>query len=182
MLKHPESITVGGTKYSLKHLWPKNITITLPLKDGYPEMEIPLLIFFSNHCVSEGAKIWEDHDMHDHNGNPRKFCETRYELSLGLIDILQDIALKKCIFNRANGWLIAEFTNRNGEAVKYHIYFTIQKHKTKKNGLAIWINSAHIKDRPDNALKRGKGTDRIRFVTLARKILAGEKPVRPNRQ
>lgn len=171
-MKHPKDVRIHGIKYSLKHIWPKNIIITLPAIDNHPELEIPTLIFFSNHCISKGAKKEEPYDMADHNGYPRIFCQRRYNLSFGLLKILKNIPNKKCLFVPGENYLHKDFRIKNGEYSPYCIYFSIARHRTEKNGLVMWINSAHIKNSPNQIQTRKGMADGSKFVTLARKILA----------
>lgn len=170
-MKHPKSITINGTDYNLEHLWPKNITIHLPAINNKPEVKVPILIFFSNHCISRGAKDEEDHHMTDHINKPRVFCPTRYELSLELLNTLENIYNKICLYNDRQGWLIVEYKKVDGTTFEYHIYFTIKKDRNKKNGLVMFINSAHIKDKTDNTPRFTNRKQRKRFTLIVRDIL-----------
>lgn len=176
-MKHPKKIIIDGKEFELIHLFPTDVNITLREDKTNPELELLLTIFYSNHCYTEGLKeneIKPDTILKDHNGNDRKFCIRRYNMSLRLPKLILMIHTKKCLFTRKQNWLIIEDTDETGERVKYHIYFSLKKHHKHNNGLVMRIESAFIKDRGENTPRRGKGHERINFSKLARKKLANE--------
>lgn len=184
-MNHPKILNINGQIFELKHLFPTDINLTLREDKTNPELDIKLTIFYSNHCYTEGIKdndVKPEKILKDHNGNERKFCVRRYNMSLRLPDLILVVHTKKCLFTNRQNWLIVEDTDETGQRVKYHIYFSLKKHRKNKNGLIMRIESAFIKDRGANTPKRGAGHDRIHFAKLARKKLSNDTIKRPHKK
>lgn len=175
-------INFEGIDYDLSHFQPWSTKIIIPEKDHHPELALKIEFLFSNHCYTEGLKDHEPDSvplLKDPRGNRRRFCPNRYEHSLMLRDILQDISKYKCLFTGRDNWLLIEVKNEKGELLNYHVYLSIKPHHSN-GGLFIRVVSAYIKDKGNNKPKRKGRHDRISFCILARKVINGEPVKRPS--
>ena len=60
---------------------------------------------------------------------------------------MREISRSKCYFTSADDkFLTVSVTDKNGEKVDYEIYFSLQKAKSPKHDVHIYINSAYIRD------------------------------------
>ncbi|MFK5912932.1 MAG: hypothetical protein QM484_01040 [Woeseiaceae bacterium] len=175
-----DNLHINGVEYKFNHLMPLDLSINLEAHNKNSELTVSLTFFFSNHCYTEGVKENEDISeqflLLDHNQNQRKFCINRYQMSLQLPELLKQLHTKKCFFTGRQNWLVIEVLNNSGENIFYHVFFNIKKHKRKKNGLFIEIQSAYIKEKGENTPTRRKN-ERMSFAMIARKIITG-KPIK----
>jgi len=182
MYKHPKNINIDGQIYDLKHMSPWELKVNIPAQDKNPEIDVTLYFHFSNHCYTEGVETSNLDPkplIMDNQGRRRQFCKKRYGNSIELREILKNTNTKYCLFTGRENWLIVNLKNEAGREYKYHIYFSIKRHRQEKNALIVWVETAFIKDRGNNQPKRGKSLSRIKFEMLVRKTIKNEKIVKP---
>lgn len=93
---HPK-LTINGEAISFDHLQPIKRRVTLELR-GNLKKEVDVVFEFSCHCYSRGLKDGEiapaGHEVPDgsrHMPRPRSFDAERYELSRGLVDLIDQL-------------------------------------------------------------------------------------------
>ena len=173
-MKHPKKYTIDGVDYGLKHLWPINETLVLPESSRFPEISVPAVLFFSNHCISTEAEEGGVYDFLDHHNDPRRFCPERYKLSFGLKQELRRAVSKKCLSLGKRGWQLTDRREHNGAIMVYHIYFTIAQKHNNPDGVVIFVNSAYLREPVIQDPRRKGDFDRVDFSDIVRKTIGVE--------
>jgi hypothetical protein len=173
-----QPLLCDGVLYDLSHLDPIEKSFTLKASKTDKAIDITVDFLFSNHCYTESLPEGEFAccALLDQRKKKRKFSPYRYECSLEMGAILDEFVNKRCLFTGRHNWLILERIDDSGAQVSYNIYFSVDKHNTKENGLFVRVESAYVKDKQlENTPKRGGRAKRAGFAVIARARLKGRK-------
>jgi hypothetical protein len=161
-----------GKTYSLQHL----DRFVLPIQGQTDTFYVS--VTFSHHCFT--VKEVENSGLKypfSPNRDPRDFCFTRYELSKGLRQILENTENRKVFFTEDK---LVYVTYRNNEDSPYCIYFDVKKSHRQKKHIDLHVRSAYPRTQEE---VRTKMKYKIAFKTLLDKIERGDriKPAPPRR-
>lgn len=134
-----------GKQYSFEHL--QKSTIAVPLNAAKTKL-IYLDVEYSHHCFTEtfDYQIHRDEHKYTHNKELRAFDITRFECSLHLPQVL-DQMLNGMIYQSDKSYTYtAQIQIQIGTGhQKYSVFFSLEKHKRKENFLFLYIKSAYMK-------------------------------------
>lgn len=179
-------LSIDGVPYDLTHLVSTTFDLALEATSGYPAVTIQIIVEYTSHCVSFGAKRGEppldfavlgfDRLLYDHRGNERAFCFDRYPLSKLLPALVHQLKDQKCLFTGHSNWVVVNNVTPDGKrSVSYLIFFQLRR--TSKNLLRLVVESAY-EGKIQQALSTPKNRrNNIRFRVMAAKVLRGE-PIR----
>lgn len=151
--------SITGKTYSLHHLRPLSLSFTVKIKGQ--DVEVPLVVFFSDHCYTETRKEHHPDDAvilkeKKRHGliDERVFCLPRWNFSQGLPSILEGLHDKRCylgdneIFYRQEG-----APPRNSHA---GWYICIKLGVSEKNqNLTMSVRSVHWRENRPHGVIRG---------------------------
>jgi hypothetical protein len=181
-------ITAAGSDWTLTHLQPHEVTISIPESKGMSAEEVKLNVSYASHCVSYGPKKgaaidfeicgW-DHLIIDHRGVCRAFHPARYALSHQLPQIIATVGARKCLFTNHKNWLTVEGPQLDYPVGSmYEVYFTLKRIEGKKRTLNLLVESAYIRDEtapgPQTKFKK---QEKVKGWTLMIKTVRNE-PIR----
>lgn len=179
-----------GSEYDLTHLTAFSCDYIQPAKsDGTAEKRYRCIIEFSSHCFTRGENKRKGEKLSDVEPalhyvtakETRIFCFERYQVSKMLPQIMREISRSKCYFTSADDkFLTISVTDKNGKKVDYEIYFSLQRAKSPKHDVHIYINSAYIRDKD---YKENHGTTvrkkPVGFFVLLHNTLVNKRIKRP---
>ncbi len=172
-----QPFTYEGEEFLLEHLAPFEIVVVQEAKANKPKREYHCYVEFSMHCFTRKR---DDSDKTTHALNysdsreTRVFCFDRYEYSKKLKGIISSIGNRKSYHTGHGNYFIVELLNNNGDKEEYEIYFTVSKSGKRKGKLNLYIQSAYIRDKQHNQLRRKRkpiGFQIIAFNTLNNKLI-----------
>jgi len=141
-------ITIESTRYDLLHLRDSIYDIVIPPSPGHNKITTKMYVRYSSHCTSIGSKgepfdfdvLGQEYKIVDERKIERKFCATRYTLSIMLPEIFQDIMSKKCFHTARSNFLIVEYAS-NGRSNNYLVFFSVTKDADR---LKVYVESAYL--------------------------------------
>lgn len=168
--------THQGAVYKLDHLHPFWFDLVVPEKDGKPVRFYRLNVVFSLHCFSRAAK--EDEAIpadlaYSDSRETRIFDFDRHRQSALLPAIVRAMGERPCFHDKHGNFYVFEVVEEDGTKRYYSVFFTLSK-AGKKQGLNLYISSAHMRDERPYA----HSVKPIRFRVLVHNTWTG-KGVKP---
>ena len=164
-------LLVAGAPVSFDHLEPFQFLLTTEARPGGATIDVR----FSNHCFSEtynaaihGGPIVDVWDR----GRRRVFSQQRYDLSLGLRDIVEALPTSTIFLTPEANFVRIKTADNNGMG-EYRVYFNA-KHGRESSDVSLFIESAYPSDFSKQVLKPSQMT-KVRFSVLIDKTIRGEK-------
>lgn len=133
--------TYRGTVYSLSHLVEHEITVIDSAK-----IERSIVVTYNDHCFTEKQKPEIDNELfypHSSRGKEALFSLERYQLSLALPSLIEDMTKKKTWNVEGGNYALVPTINHNGEKVLYAIMFTLDPKKGLPIDLHMCILTAY---------------------------------------
>jgi hypothetical protein len=155
-----------GTLYDFKHLQP--IKLKLPLNSA-ATVNIDIDVSFGCHCFTEEFNPSKhlDHHRYTHKNELRAFDPTRYECSLQLPQVIQNMLRGRIYWADKSYTYVAMITLTSmAGSQNYSVFFSLEKNlQTAIPALRMFIKSAYL--RPSVAKPNSQGW---RFVSLAGQV------------
>jgi hypothetical protein len=165
------TLLVAGVPVNFSHLEPFQFLVFTEARPGGAIIDVR----FSNHCFSEAynASIHAEPivDVWD-RGQRRIFSQQRYDLSLGLREIVEALP-RSPIFLTPEANFVRILTEGDNGIVEYRVYFNAKRGRGTGD-VSLFIESAYPPDFSKQVLKSSQMT-KVRFSVLVDKTLRGEK-------
>lgn len=122
---------VEQTVYDLSHLQDVQHCFNIEATDRYAAVEGRLLVQYSSHCISFGAKqgqvlnfdeLGAERLVVDDKGDARCFCDKRYAWSKYLPSVFANFLDRRCFFTSHDNWLTIELLDAYGNQIEYEIF------------------------------------------------------------
>jgi len=157
----------AGVTYDLSHLSPRTLMFERPPQCGKPAVRFTVDVIFSLHCFSHKLPSgpYDRSLTYSDVRETRLFDFERYELSKRLPEIIKTMAQRKCFHTGHGNFVTVEVVKENGEAVDYHVFFTVSK-SARKGRINIYIQSAYAPDRKVSSSRKP-----IRFLVILHNTL-----------
>lgn len=165
------TLLVAGAPVNFDHLEPFQFLVATKARPGGATIDVR----FSNHCFSESYNaaihVGSIIDVWD-RGRRRVFSQQRYDLSLGLREIVEALPTST-IFLTPEANFVRIMTAGNNGIGEYRVYFNA-KHGRDASDVSLYIESAYPPDFSKQVLKPSQMT-KVRFPVLVDKTIRGEK-------
>ena len=165
------TLLVAGEPVNFDHLEPFQFLAVTEARPGGATIDVR----FSNHCFSEAynaahhiapiVDVWD-------RGQRRVFSQQRYDLSLGLRDIIEALPTSPVFLTPEANFVRIITEDANGIS-EYRVYFNA-KHGRGTSDVSLFIESAYPPDFSKHVLKPSHMT-KVRFSVLVDKTIRGEK-------
>lgn len=137
---------VGGVTYDMSHLHPHLWEVTIPGKDGKPDLVLKVNVSYSLHCFAReklpGEMVSSDYWYQD-TREKRVFCLQRWELSKQVPGIVATLGERRCMHTGQEEFVTLEVVHQ-GRTFEYAVFFTVTKAlKAEGVHLNLFVNSAH---------------------------------------
>lgn len=165
------TLLVAGAPVNFDHLEPFQFLFATEARPDGATIDIR----FSNHCFSEAYNatihVGSIVDVWD-RGQRRVFSQQRYDLSLGLKNIIEALPTSPIFLTPEANFvrIVIEGAEGIGE---YRVYFSA-KHGRGTSDISLFIESAYPPDFSKQVLKPSQMT-KVRFAVLVDKTIRGEK-------
>lgn len=170
-------IEIDGVRYDLTHLHPMTLIYTQPSKKNLPERTYSVEVTFGLHCFTKevGDGVTADQKLcYSDARETRIFDAGRFELSKRLPELVKKLPTSKCYHTNRGNFFTVEIIKSGEEKQQYEVYFTLS-HSIKKGYLALWVQSAYIRDRKHQT--KGKKKSIGLFVLLFN--TQNNRPIKP---
>ncbi|MBA2929466.1 hypothetical protein G9Q86_12870 [Pseudomonas sp. CCUG 57209] len=141
-----KAATIGETVYDLSHLSPHLWEITIPGREGKPELPLRVNITYGLHCFARAplpGEIVSADGWYEDSREKRVFCCLRWELSKRLPDIIATLGERRCMHTGREEFVTVEVVHQ-GRTFDYAVFFTVTKAKKAEGAhLNLFVNSAH---------------------------------------
>ena len=164
-------LLVAGAPVNFSHLEPFEFLVTTEARPGGATVDVR----FSNHCFSDAynaaihaapiADVWD-------RGQRRVFCPQRYDLSLGLRNIIEALPASPVFLTPEANFVRILMPGDNGIG-EYRVYFNAKRGRDGSD-VSLFIESAYTPDFSKQVLKPTQMT-KVRFSVLVDKTIRGEK-------
>lgn len=157
----------GARSYDLSHLDERLIVVRAA------DFDHGILVRFSDHCFTVDAINGDQRPVFPNSSrNDGRFCEVRYQYSLGIWDLLAHAVKGKVWFGEDDRCLVVSLMTGEGDQSQHYIIpFTLERHKGHaKARLLMRVRSAFVRT-PD---KRIATYGEIKFATLIVTTLNGK--------
>ena len=151
---------ITGQVYSLEHL--HRFEVSYSIKVEGKEMDVPLMIFFSDHCYTETRK-----DSHPESAvilreekrhgiiDERVFCQQRWHFSKHLPEIIKNLHSKRCHLGDNEVFYRQEESPPRNSHAGWYICIKLSVSERHKN-LTLSVRSVHWREnRPLGVLRGG---------------------------
>ena len=165
------TLLVAGAPINFDHLEPFQFLVATEARPGGATIDVR----FSNHCFSESfdtaihagsiVDVWD-------RGLRRVFSQQRYDLSLGLRDIIEALPTSPIFLTPEANFVRVMIPGDHGIG-EYRVYFNA-KHGRDASDVSLFIESAYPPDFSKPVLKPSQMT-KVRFSVLVDKTIRGEK-------
>lgn len=145
---HWKPFELEGTIYDLTHLHPKRLVYRQEAKDSKPARVYVVDVIFSIHCFTRKIKPGENPDqslLYADTRESRVFDFRRYELSKGLLAIVDGLHRRKCHHSGKGNFFVVEIVNQEGELMDYEIYFDATR-SSERGVVNLYVQSAYVRD------------------------------------
>lgn len=140
--------------YDFSHLESKTVTFIVPASGKHPQLTVPVLFQYGDHCFTSEFKDGDDETLfykeEIKNGKPvrRMFNVLRWELSLGLPALMEGMLAtnRRIYFTHNSNFHILEIRTHNDLIVDYLIFLDPQRQDSR---LRLYVQSAYPFD-PDH--------------------------------
>ncbi len=165
------TLVVAGAPVNFDHLNPFQFLVATEARPGGAVIDVR----FSNHCFSEvynpTAHVAPIVDVWD-RGQRRVFSQQRYDLSLGLRDIVEALP-KSPVFLTPEANFVRVVTESQNGIGEYRVYFNAKRGRDGSD-VSLFIESAYPPGFSKHFLKPSQMT-KVRFTVLVDKTIRSEK-------
>ena len=160
--------TIRGRRHTLSHLRPMTVS---GCTDGSQDDRIRVLVTFSSHCWSDKFDMGvhtPDLTFKDELGRKRGFDHTRYEASLKLPQLMEDIWSRRICWTDRKNYVWTVFENGLED---YSVFFTMMASGKRRANVHCLVQSAYFRAN----LPRGV-VDSFRFCDAVDHVLNLSEP------
>jgi hypothetical protein len=165
------TLLVAGSPVNFNHLHPFQFLVMTQTRPGGATIDVR----FSNHCFSEvynaATHVGPIVDVWD-RGRRRVFSQHRYDLSLGLRDIVEALPTST-IFLTPEANFVRVVPAGDNNISEYRVYFHAKSGRDASD-VSLFIESAYSPDFSKQVLNPAQMT-KVRFAVLVDKTIRGEK-------
>jgi len=172
-----------GKEYCLKHLRNTVNTYQVMLDKGKPLIDVPVQVYYSNHCYSRGREPGDPDDwvlpgarkLRDGRLDERVFCPDRWDFSLALPAIICNLADKGC-YQGDHQEILYRLEGANPRDREQGWYICIRLSFRENNTPNVALNVRSVHWRPNKPFDIGRGHGTQRFYALLAKLLKRHGP------
>lgn len=165
-----ESVSIGGHSYSLKHLLTRTHVWPIELRNKV-KVDIRVEANFSCHCYSRKPKLDEQYSPDQvilDGKQTRLFDQTRYQLSLGLPAVIEQLPSSKVFETGFHNLVRIVLPDSVDAGSDYLVFMALTK--IGKRNIKLMVESAYPSELMED---RKKYTKSIRFIVAIRKAYEG---------
>lgn len=170
-----------GRLYEFGHL--ASTVYQMPL-NAQGELTVDLRVTYSIHCFTEefDTSSHLDHHRYTHNGETRAFCPERYDYSLELPSLVENMARAKVYRAKSDNYTYVARVAVNGCPQPYSIFFSLKDVSSAQSTMVdMYVQSAYLK-----GLTVGANAKNWRFGSLLGQVTGifspSEKKERPKKK
>jgi len=155
-----------GSLYTFDHLRPSNHLVPL---DARGQTHVKLRVIYSIHCFTEEFEslVHREHHRYTYGDETRAFNITRYECSLQLPQIINNLGRAKVYRALQQNYTYVAHIPIEGATQPYSLFFTLQKSGSPQDAqVSMYVQSAYIKP-----LTVGHNAQNWRFGSLLGQIV-----------
>lgn len=142
-----------------------------PARRDKPERVYSVNVNYSLHCFTRSLVDGEVADPTKYYSDDREtriFDERRYELSLRLPSIIDDLMSFKCFHTGRGNFFTVRILDEQGSRVEYEIYFTASR-SSNRGIVNLFVQSAYVRDQAHQ--NRPRRRPAIRFDIILHNVL-----------